>query len=308
MKKSSFIILIPLIYSFQVSADSICPNYAPVTDKCTFPSAVNFLMPGISSVYADLWSAQCNQHDINYQVLGKSKSNSDEQLYQDMKDRCDSKFNKYLAPSLNLHCKSIAKGVREVLRSIPESDYYIPNQNLIANYYKDVSQKVDNRQCKMTAEKAGFIDPEILSTVNQSFRSKANRAPTAYERLRLIALYSPHNNIYTYYSDVNYYSGLWASNSGPNVNYVNASSIPSELVLNASNSVGSGLRYRWDLNHGNSNTAFFTKRFSTQYNQTFNISGVLEVTDNNNNSDFVIVNESFLSRGECAPSPKYHCL
>lgn len=263
----------------------------------------------MSAVYADLWSSQCNQHDINYQILGKSKSNSDEQLYSDMKNRCDSKFNKYLAPSLNLHCKSIAQGVREVLRSVSENDYYIPNQNKIANYYKDISQKVDNRQCKITAEKAGFIEPAILSTVNQTFRSKANRAPTAYERLRLIALYSPTQSMSTFTADVNYYSSIWGNYSGPTVNYVNASEFFSNtLILNASNSVGSGLRYRWDLNHGTSNTAIFQEYFSTQYNETFNISGVLEVTDNNNNSDFVIVNEKFLSRGECAPRPGYHCL
>lgn len=308
MKKHSIMIVLPLVYSFQVSADSICQSFTPVTDKCTFPSAVNFVMPGISSVYADLWSAQCNQHDINYQILGKSKSNSDEELYQDMKDRCDSKFNKYLAVSLNLQCKSIAKGVREALRSIPENDYYIPNQNRIANYYKDISQKVDSQQCKMTAEKAGFVDPAILSTVNQTFRSKANRAPTAYERLRLLALYTPSNHLSTFAADVNYFSGLWGGISGPNVNYVRTSSYSSELILDASTSTGSGLRYRWNLNHGTSNTAFFQKYFSTQYNETFNISGVLEVTDSNNNSDFAIVNETFVSRGECAPRPGYQCL
>jgi hypothetical protein len=306
MKVFSLFVAVPFLTVFNVSAESICPEYDVVTDGCTFPKAVEIAMP-FTKLYADLWSGQCNQHDRKYQTLGKSKSDSDNEFYSEMKDRCDSKFNKYIAVGLNLECKRVARVVLEVLRNVPENDYYVPNQIKIARHYKETSQKVDNRQCKTTVEKTSFVDANMYATVQNVFKQNAGRKPTAYEKLRLISLYQPAQSSDVYWSDVNYYSQVWGRSSGPNASFIRTSDGMNKVTFNAATSVGSGLKYRWDLNRGTGSSAVFEESFTTQYDEVFYFNGVLEVTDTNNNSDFLLINEQFKSRGECAPTPKYDC-
>ncbi|MCV2883851.1 hypothetical protein OE749_03990 [Aestuariibacter sp. AA17] len=287
--------------SSQSYAASLCPKFVPYTDGCTFPT-----IDGVTHTLKSVWKDQCNTHDRNYQVLGLSKSAADDILYSDMKRRCDSKFNKWLSPGLNYSCKAVAKGVREGLRAVSSSEYYKPNQNSITSYYRNLSDKVESNVCKLTVEANGSVDTSILSRIKSKFSAAAGRQPTAYEKLKMVALYDVNNSSSTYDYQLSEYARIAGRNSGPIAKVSNAH-FYNEYRKDASSSQGIGLTYHWDLNYGTSSSSIFSKRFFNMYNTTYYIKGVLEVTDGNRNRDFIVIDESFMSKGECAPNPSFEC-
>ena len=297
------------VVSINANAASICPKYQPYVDGCTFPdkTVLEEIMRGLAKPFRDIWRDQCNTHDRNYQILGKSKQASDSQFYSDMKNRCDSKFNKYLLAPLNQTCRLAAKAVYEVVKDVNTSEYYLPNQRAI-NYYTDnLSNQVNNGQCAMTPEYAGVYDPTLISYVISRFSSINGRKPSAYERLTLLKLYNPDSGLQQWYNDVSTFSYALGSNTAPEIRIANANTF-STFGKDASGSVGSGLSYSWELTLGNQTGATYTKRFMNMYNETYHVKGTLIVTDSNGSKDLQIIDENYLSRGICAPHAGMHCL
>jgi len=304
--RSVFVVL--GLTSFMSAAAPICPKFQPVEDGCTFPekTVLHEIFRAAAKPYRSVWRNQCNTHDRNYQILGKSKQESDSSFYSDMRSRCDSKFNKYFMPSLNASCRAAASVVYQALKSEIAGDYYTPAQAGVAYYTDITSDNVNSGSCKITPEYANAYDPSLLSQINSTFNSLNNRYPTAYERFKLLAHYTPGESAYNWQQTLTTYSNDYGRKSGPQAKAVNQFS-RNTYKKDASSSIGTQLTFDWQLNWGNQSGAVYQKNFMSMYNETYNISGVLEVTDRSNNSDFIIIQDRFRSIGECAPTPDYEC-
>ncbi|WP_153188114.1 hypothetical protein [Pseudoalteromonas phenolica] len=305
-------VIIPALSFASLSAEaSICPTKPVIQDGCTFPAdnPVEKVFRAAAKPFRSLWKSQCNTHDVNYQILGKTKQSSDSKLYEDMRRRCDSKFNKYLLAPANQVCRAAAYSVYVALKNTDSSQYYKPRQRDRQRHTNEYVRTISNGfgHCDMTPEYAGFYDPSLLSYINSRFQSLAGRKPTAYERFELLNLYSVDSSLNTWKSRVSSeINNNLKFNSGPEVRVVSRNN-PETFKQDASSSLRAR-SYQWDLNIGNSNSSVFSKTYMNMYDATHRISGTLKVTDSNGNKDVKIINTTFRSKGLCAPNENLHCL
>ena len=279
----------------------VCYVTPPVQDGCTLPSGLK----EVAKPFTSLWKNQCNAHDRNYQILGKSKQSSDSEFYADMRNRCDSKFNKVLLFSANQACRTAAYAVYVGLKNVDSEEYYKPNQRKRAAQTSSLYNKLNSDSCGITPEYAGFYDPALLSYLKSTFKRIAGRAPTAYERFELLELYSPDIPMSTWKRDVETRSYQLQRVSGPEVKKLNKNTL-NEFRQDASASLRAQ-RYEWRLNIGSSDSSIFSKYYLTKYNETYNIRGTLKVVDRNGKRDLMVIDESFTSKGACAPDDSLYC-
>jgi hypothetical protein len=95
-------------------------------------------------------------------------------------------------------------------------------------------------------------------------------------------------------------------NSAPEIRVVSRNT-PEQYKQDASSSQRAR-SFQWDLNIGNGYSSVFSKYYMDRYNTTYSINGTLKVTDSNGNKDVKIINDTFRSRGACAPSANWDCL
>jgi hypothetical protein len=310
--KAMSALIIPVISFASLSVEaSICPLKPVIKDGCTFPSGTTLeqVFRAAAKPFRSLWKDQCNAHDVNYQILGKTKQSSDSKLYSDMRRRCDSKFNKYLLAPVNQTCRAAAYSVYVGLKSTDSSEYYKPRQR---DRQRDTNEYVGTISngygyCDMTPEYAGFYDPSLLSYINSRFQSLARRKPTAYERFELLNLYSVDSSLDTWKNRVSSeISTNMKFNSAPEIRVVSRNT-PEQYKQDASSSQRAR-SFQWDLNIGNRYSSVFSKYYINRYNATYRINGTLKVTDSNGNKDVKIINDTFRSRGGCAPNASLQCL
>ncbi len=288
----------------------VCSIPAAAQDGCTLPSGtfLEQVFRGVAKPFRSVWEAQCNTHDRNYQILGKSKQSSDSDFYADMRKRCDSKFDKYLLAPLNQTCRAAAYSVYVALKNTSSSKYYTANQESRQINTSDFIRMIDNGYgyCEMTPEYAGFYDKSLLDYINITFKNITGRTPTAYERFELLGLYDVDQPLNAWKSlVVSEINNNLKFSSGPEVKLVNKYSLE-EYKKDASSSLRAD-EYMWDLNIGTGNDSYFSKILASQYNESHRIYGTLKVADSNGNMDVKIIDETYISKGFCSPDESLQC-
>jgi len=305
--KISFIstLAVAFLLSSGKSSAQLCSTYTPYVDGCTFPSSASAISLAVKP-FRSLWRSQCDQHDRNYQVLGKSKQSSDSKLYEDMRGRCDSEFHKIFMAPTNQVCRSAARAVYTALKNVDSSKYYKPNQRRADHYTNSLSDNVNANICQLTAKKANVFDDSLVNEVNAIFNREAGRKPTAYEELRALKLYDADSGMTTFKNAVTSFARNLRNVQVPHVK-INSISEPWTFGKDASGSSGQGLKYFWNINGEIQTTPQFKKMLASQYNVSHRMKGSLIITHQNGQRDLEIIDELFFVRGICGPNPSYEC-
>jgi hypothetical protein len=141
------------------------------------------------AVYNSVFKPACDKHDKCWTQLGTDYSACDGQFLTDMKNRCDSKFNKYLMPAENLHCKAVANNYKDAVtlyRTNLKPEQPTAFQIEARNRSLLLEASVNGDVCGTNPQGTTLYAPALITQVNSAFQTSAGRLPTIYEFLRAV--------------------------------------------------------------------------------------------------------------------------
>ncbi len=304
MLRKLFVILISLS-SIPAMAQICAPSNAAVGngigDGCSVPPNAPVLFPHIG-IFQNTFTPACDQHDKCYTRLGADYGSCDSAFYEDMRNRCDSKYNKILRPVEWAACRQTAfeyyTAVQEYRRFLnTETGFQVEarNRSLWQQYY------LDTDTCGTTPERTTLYAPQLITQINNAYLSSAGRLPTVYEFMATANAGDIANDRTGWNSLLYTLAAQAAGVQPPAIGYTKVvASLGTEHTLTA-NPIVAGVAYRWRLPNGFSTdgpTAFMWFE-EPMYNATLQIKGYLKATSPSGVRNLALVEYSAHLQGWC---------
>jgi hypothetical protein len=300
----------------------ICPvsNKVPeagdgIGDGCsTKYKGVDFtyLVPGLA-VYNSVFRSACDKHDKCWTQLGANYPGCDSQFLSDMKDRCDSAFNKFLMPAENLNCKTMANTYKEAVTYYRTSlapgtaagfQYEARNRSIA------LESSVNADSCGTTPPGTTLYAPAFITQVQNVFVSTAGRNPTIYEFLAAVNQGDLVADPAGWNAGVVARAQQAAANPPPSVGWYLTMPDDYTVRLNAT-PVLSGTNYLWRVSAGGGTGSSVTYSFwPPLFNRKVLFQGFIKATNASTGiRNMAIIDTSVTLAGTCAPNngPNVNC-
>jgi hypothetical protein len=170
----------PIPVLANICAPSNAVGFEGIGDGCTTHSA-EVVLPHIG-IFKSTFTPACNNHDKCYTSLGADYHQCDSLFYEEMRARCNSKYNEWLQPVEWAACRQTAY------------EYYFAVSQWGANATRQRNMQLDARSrslaaeaavagdsCGTTPERTTLYAPALITQVNNAFLAAAGRTPTIYE-------------------------------------------------------------------------------------------------------------------------------
>ena len=271
-----------------------------------------YLVPGLS-VYNSVFKSACDNHDKCWTQLGANYPSCDSQFLSDMKDRCDSAFNKFLFPSENLNCKAMANAYKDAVTlyrtslkpGVPNGFQYEARNRSLA-----LENSVNSDSCGTTPSGTTLYAPAFIAQVQNTFVSYAGRYPTIYEFLAAVNQGDLVADPIGWNAGVVTRAQQAAANPPPAVGWYMTN--PSDYgVKFTANPILANASYLWRLSGGSRAGSSITySYFPPLFNQKILFKGFLKVTNSAGVRNMVVIDTSYVLPGSCAPNngPNVNCL
>jgi len=293
---------------------NICPasnavGFQGIGDGCS-TMGIEYVAPHVA-LFKGTFTPACNQHDKCYTSLGANYDSCDSAFYEDMRSRCNSKYNEWLQPVEWSMCRSTALEYYEAVKwwrgQHPENAPAF--QNDARNRSIDMQSRVESGQCGTTPERTTLYAPQLISQVNAAWNSYARRQPTIYEFLDVV-------NAGNIVSDPSGWTSILYSRAAsaaavtpPAIGWYKTS--PGDYGVSFFvTPVTPGVSYYWripDIGNGPSLSLSF---WPPMFNQTVRFAGYVRATNSAGVRNMTLVETSIVLPGTCAPNngPYVNCL
>jgi hypothetical protein len=260
--------------------------------------------PGIA-VHNALFKSACDKHDKCWTQLGASYPSCDSQFLSDMKDRCDSAFNKYLMPGENLGCKTVANTYKDAVtyyRTSLRPDVPAGFQYEARTRSFGLESSVNSDTCGTTPAGTTLYTPGFITQVQNVFVSVAGRNPTIYEFLSAVNQGDLVADPTGWNAGVMARAQLAAANPPPAVGWVLTS--PSEYSAKFTvTPVVPNVAYLWRLSAGNATGTTVTYSYwPPMFNLKVYFKGFVKATNAAGVRNMALVDTSVVLPGTCAPN------
>ena len=183
-----FMVPVPLLAQICPVSNKVPTPNDGIGDGCsTKYNGVDlaWLVPDVG-IFKSTFTPACDFHDKCWTQLGADYGSCDSQFLGKMKDRCDSQFNQFLNPAVNLQCKVTANMYKQAVEWYrghhPEIIPGFQYEALSRSYGLRANVEADG--CGTTSDGTTLYAPALINTINNAFLSGAGRLPTIYEFLQ----------------------------------------------------------------------------------------------------------------------------
>ncbi len=279
----------------QARAGNICVVAPPVTNGCSTHHAE--YLSGEIAVFRQVFDSACNNHDICYESLGKTRAACDGDFRNQTKDKCDS-INKWFFPGEFYACRSAASAFAAAVDFGGEKAYR-PAQDASAVKSQKVAQEIANDECGTTPERTKIYSVEMISYVNNSFAARLGRAPSIYEQFAAINANNPAGDPYSWRTSVDQYVESHRYLTPPTVSYT-FSKVMGQITLTSAASAGAS-NHRWHINGTDTYASTYSKYVGEAIFNDINVTlaGFLTVVGPNGQKAMAVVDNKFVIRAEC---------
>ncbi len=300
MKNKLFIALLNVVLCFAISAGELCPSYKISGNGCnTKFNGVEFKYLPTVSIFATYFKSSCNRHDICYRTLGEERAICDSAFRADMKNKCDSQFNKWLSLGLNASCKVAANAGYYAVKGAGIDNYNTAQIN-VAKDNQSLISSVDSESCGMEPKIADIYSSNLLDFIASEFLQQKGREASVYEKFDMLKLYN-ENQAISYWESLVSQAISTISLTPPKAKY-NKTSFGGLFKLDAASSTGDSPLYEWKINNENTSGTIYQKHYFDYptFTETHYFKGYLFITSNNGKRDLKVVDDKLTIIGLCS--------
>jgi len=283
----------------QICAPSNAVGLDGIGDGCSTHGA-EYVFPEIG-VFKSTFTPACDVHDKCYTQLGADYAQCDSAFYEDLRNRCDSKFNQWLQPGEWAFCRQTAfeyyTGVKQWGAKPSERQ----------NMQRDARNRslwqqsfVDTDTCGTTPERTTLYAPGLVTQINNAYLSYTGRLPTVYEFMATANAGDIVNDRAGWNSLLYTLASQAAGVQLPSVAWTHVGSREDFTQTLSVNPVQPGIAYRWrlTLGFGDGPTKIIYLQ-EPRYNATYQIKGFLKATSPSGVRNLAIVDYEVRVRGSC---------
>ena len=283
----------------QICATSNAVGMEGIGDGCSTRGA-EYVFPHVG-IFKSTFTPACDGHDKCYTQLGANYAQCDSAFYEDMRNRCDNKFNQWLQPGEWAACRATAFEYYSAVKqwgSTPATQLNFQsearNRSLWQQYY------LDTDTCGTTPERTTLYAPSLITQINNAYLSNAGRLPTVYEFMATANAGDIANDRAGWASLLYTLASQAAAVQPPSVAWTHSGSREEMTQTLTVNPAELGVAYRWRLTLGFGDGP--TKIIQLQeprYNATFPIKGFLKATTPSGVRNLAVVDYEVRVRGSC---------
>jgi hypothetical protein len=283
----------------QICAPSNAVGLDGIGDGCSTRGA-EYVFPGVG-IFKSTFTPSCDAHDKCYTQLGASYGACDSAFYEDMRNRCDDKYNKFLRPAEWSACRTTAFEYYTAVKqwgSTASTQYNMQtnarNRSILQQY------NLDTDTCGTTPERTTLYAPALIAQINNAWLGYAGRLPTVYEFVTAANSGDIVNDragwnglLYTLASQA-------AAVQPPLVGWTRTSSPGNTEHTLTANPIQAGVAYRWRTSFGSGDGPSTYIWFEEpMYNATFQVKGYLKATSPAGVRNLALVEFHVPVRGWC---------
>jgi hypothetical protein len=296
---ASLILLCSVPAMAQICATSNAVGVEGIGDGCSTQGA-EYVFPHIG-IFKGTFTPACDAHDKCYTQLGANYSQCDSAFYEDLRRRCDNKYNQWLQPGEWAACRATAFEYYSAVKQWGSTQSAqrnmqteARNRSLWQQYY------LDTDTCGTTPERTTLYAPALLAQINNAYQAYAGRLPTVYEFMATANAGDIVNDRAGWESLLYTLASQAAAARPPSVAWTHVGSREDLTQTLSVNPAETGATYRWQLTlgfgDGPSKTIYLQE---PRYNATFPIKGFLKATSASGVRNLAIVDYEVRLRGSC---------